>query len=95
MNTQNHQAEGDARPDENKLIAERRSKLDGLRELGQAYPNGYEPLIPDDPDAINRDAGLIELETQEVLLEWGYTYSCTGAGTQADPRLCAVSVTIF
>ncbi|MDJ0656259.1 MAG: lysine--tRNA ligase [Xanthomonadales bacterium] len=30
-------------PDENKLIAERRAKLDALREQGQAYPNGFEP----------------------------------------------------
>ncbi|MGI9341656.1 MAG: hypothetical protein ACR2QV_02330 [Gammaproteobacteria bacterium] len=56
------------------------------------YPGGYEPLIPDDPDAVNRDAGLIELEAQEVILDWGYTYSCTGTGAA---RFCAVSVTIF
>jgi len=29
------------KPDENKLIAERRRKLDGLREDGQAYPNDF------------------------------------------------------
>jgi len=56
------------------------------------YPGGFEPLIPDDPDAVNRDAGLIELETQEVILDWGFTYSCTGSGAS---RLCAVSVTLF
>lgn len=28
-------------PDENKLIAERREKLDGLREQGQAFPNAF------------------------------------------------------
>ena len=27
--------------DENRLIAERRSKLDALREQGQAYPNDF------------------------------------------------------
>lgn len=59
------------------------------------YPGGFEPLIPDDPDAINRDPGLIELETQDVITEWGFFYRCTGAGTEADPRLCVVSVGIF
>jgi lysyl-tRNA synthetase class 2 len=29
------------KPDENKLIAERRAKLDGLRELGSAFPNDF------------------------------------------------------
>jgi lysyl-tRNA synthetase class 2 len=28
-------------PDENRLIAERRTKLDGMREAGQAYPNDF------------------------------------------------------
>ena len=28
-------------PDENKLIAERRMKLDRLRERGQAFPNDF------------------------------------------------------
>ena len=27
--------------DENKIIAERRAKLDGLRQIGQAYPNTF------------------------------------------------------
>lgn len=30
--------------DENRLIAERRSKLDSLRKQGQAYPNDFKPL---------------------------------------------------
>ena len=57
-----------------------------------AYPNGYTPLIPDDPDSLGNDAGLIELETQEVILEWGYNYRCTGSGSD---RLCVVQVSIF
>ena len=32
----------DAPRDENKLIAERRRKLDGLREAGDAYPNDFD-----------------------------------------------------
>ena len=29
--------------DENRLIAERRAKLDALRERGEAYPNAFRP----------------------------------------------------
>jgi len=35
--------QNDQPQDENKLIAERRSKLDSLREQGQAFPNGFRP----------------------------------------------------
>ena len=51
------------------------------------YPAGFAPLIPDDPTGL--DAGLIELETQEVISEWGFNYACTGSG---DARQCFVSV---
>ena len=34
---------GDTRPDDNKLMAERRSKLHALRAQGQAYPNDFHP----------------------------------------------------
>lgn len=51
------------------------------------YPSGYTPLIPDDLTGL--DAGLIELETQEVIGQWGYNYVCTGAGAA---RQCFVSV---
>ena len=42
----NNKRQDDARPaeagpDENKLIAERRAKLDGLREQGNAFPNDF------------------------------------------------------
>ncbi|MGI9232629.1 MAG: lysine--tRNA ligase [Woeseiaceae bacterium] len=37
----NHKPKKDSGPDENKLIAERRSKLDSLREQGNAYPNDF------------------------------------------------------
>lgn len=57
------------------------------------YPNGFEPLIPADPSGL--DAGLIELETTDVITDWGFNYRCTGAGTVADPRLCFVEVSIF
>jgi hypothetical protein len=53
-----------------------------------AYPGGYYPLIPDDPSDIINDAGLLELETAEVILDWGYVYRC------ADD-VCFVSVAEF
>ena len=61
------------------------------------YPDGFEPLIPDDPSTLGNppDAGLIELETQDVITDWGFNYSCTGEGTVADPRLCFVEPNIF
>ena len=37
----NHKQNSGVRVDENKLIAERRSKLDALREDGNAYPNDF------------------------------------------------------
>ncbi|MGI9237207.1 MAG: lysine--tRNA ligase [Woeseiaceae bacterium] len=37
----NHKPKNDSGPDENKLVAERRSKLDSLREQGNAYPNDF------------------------------------------------------
>jgi|GEM_PF-4602778 len=33
----------DVQQDENKLIAERRAKLAGIREQGIAFPNGFRP----------------------------------------------------
>lgn len=51
------------------------------------YPLGFTPLIPDDLTGL--DAGLIELETQEVIGEWGFNYVCTGTGSA---RQCFVSV---
>lgn len=38
-----NEKQNDQPQDENKLIAERRSKLDGLREQGQAFPNSFRP----------------------------------------------------
>jgi len=67
----------------------------------EGYPGGFTPLVPEDlstvtlPPATDPDPGLVELETAEVILDWEYFYRCTGAGTQADPRLCVVSVAIF
>lgn len=57
-----------------------------------AYPEGYYPLIPDDPSDIIDDAGLLELETAEVILDWGYVYRCAGSGAD---RVCFVSVAEF
>ena len=37
----NNKPKNDNQPDENKLIAERRSKLDALRGQGNAYPNNF------------------------------------------------------
>jgi lysyl-tRNA synthetase class 2 len=37
----NNKPKNDNKPDENKLIAERRSKLDALRGQGNAYPNNF------------------------------------------------------
>ena len=35
------ETEGQTPEDENRLIAERRGKLNSLRKLGEAYPNGF------------------------------------------------------
>lgn len=51
------------------------------------YPSGYTPLIPDDLTGL--DAGLIELEAQEVIGEWGFNYVCTGPNILSQ---CFVSV---
>lgn len=61
------------------------------------YPDGFEPLIPDDPSTLGNppDPGLLELETTDVITDWGFNYSCTGEGTAADPRLCFVEPNIF
>jgi lysyl-tRNA synthetase class 2 len=40
-NTKNQTTAPNSESDENRLIAERRSKLDTLREAGQAYPNDF------------------------------------------------------
>lgn len=72
----------------NELVLER---LVRAREFPGAndpnYPSGYTPLIPDDLTGL--DAGLIELETQEVIGEWGFNYVCVGTGAA---RQCFVSV---
>ena len=41
MSDMNHQNDKTTEIDENRLIAERRSKLDAMREDGQAYPNDF------------------------------------------------------
>jgi lysyl-tRNA synthetase class 2 len=41
MTEQMHNAQPDAQPDENKLIAERRAKLADIREQGNAFPNDF------------------------------------------------------
>jgi hypothetical protein len=63
-----------------------------LQRLTRPLDTGFWPLIPDDPNALNLDPGLIELEAQEVITSWGYVYRCTGTG---DSRVCAVSVAEF
>ncbi len=66
----------DQTPDENRLIAERRAKLRGLREAGAAYPNDWRP----DTEA----AGLIERFSdaeawgQEALDELGERFCLAG-----------------
>ncbi|HEX2584381.1 MAG TPA: OB-fold nucleic acid binding domain-containing protein, partial [Steroidobacteraceae bacterium] len=55
--------------DENKLIAERRSKLDKLREQGQAFPNDFrrDALADDIITAYNeRDTAWFETNTVTV-----------------------------
>lgn len=53
-----------------------------------AYPGGYTPLVPENYEDLNGDAGLIELETQEVITSWGYVYRCPD-------DVCFVSVAEF
>jgi len=53
-----------------------------------AYPGGYTPLIPENYQDLNGDAGLIELETQEVITSWGYVYRCPD-------DICFVSIAEF
>lgn len=74
----------------NELVLERLVRARETPATG--YPNGYTPLIPDDPDSLNNDAGLIELTTAEVITEWGYVYRCAGSGAD---RVCFVSVAEF
>jgi len=80
----------------NELVLERLVRASETPATG--YPNGYTPLVPEDlstvtvPPSTEPDAGLVELETQEVILDWGYFYRCTGGGND---RLCVVSVSIF
>lgn len=72
----------------NELVLERLLRANEFPDGNDPdYPAGYAPLIPDDPTGL--DAGLIELETQEVIGEWGFNYQCTGTGAA---RLCFVSV---
>jgi hypothetical protein len=69
-----------------------------LEKLVRSLDTGFWPLIPDNPNALiipgesSPDAGLIELEAQEVITSWGYVYRCTGEGLE---RVCAVSVAEF
>ena len=58
------------------------------------YPNGFEPLIPDDPDSVNRDPGLIFLETLDVITSWGFNFTCTMGPNLSEPP-CFVSVSVF
>ncbi|NKI34826.1 lysine--tRNA ligase [Wenzhouxiangella sp. XN79A] len=51
--------------DENRLIAERRAKLDGLREQGQAFPNTFRPAHR--ADALLAAYGDAEAYPQETL----------------------------
>ncbi|MGB3704900.1 lysine--tRNA ligase [Castellaniella sp.] len=53
-------------PDENRLIAERRAKLDALRQVGPAYPNDFRP----DTHAadLHRDCGELD---EDALLALG------------------------
>ncbi|MDJ0928564.1 MAG: hypothetical protein QNJ73_13080 [Gammaproteobacteria bacterium] len=72
----------------NELVLERLVRAAEFTSM--SYPNGFEPLIPDDPSGL--DAGLIELETQEVITSWGFNYRCTGLGAA---RTCFVEVSVF
>ncbi|MGA0584806.1 MAG: lysine--tRNA ligase, partial [Castellaniella sp.] len=51
-------------PDENRLIAERRAKLDALRQAGPAYPNDFHP----DSHAadLHRDCGDLDEDTLQA-----------------------------
>ena len=54
-------------PDENKIIAERRGKLAGLREAGNAFPNDFRRAHA--MDALARDYGSLDkpaLEEKKV-----------------------------
>ena len=74
----------------NELVLERLVRAQETTPEG--YPGGYTPLYPDDPDTVNNDPGLIELETAEAITEWGYVYRCAGSG---EDRTCFVSVAEF
>src|SRR5690606_21306802 len=52
-------------PDENRLIAERRAKLDALRQAGPAYPNDFRP----DTRAadLHRDCGALDEDALQAL----------------------------
>jgi len=52
-------------PDENRLIAERRAKLDALRQAGPAYPNDFRP----DAHAaeLHRDCGELDEDALQAL----------------------------
>ncbi len=52
------------------------------------YPGGFTPLVPENFEDLNGDAGLIELETQEVITEWGYVYRCADG-------VCFVEESVF
>ncbi|HUH40018.1 MAG TPA: lysine--tRNA ligase [Castellaniella sp.] len=54
-----------AAPDENRLIAERRSKLDKLRESGPAYPNDFRPNAQ--AAALHADCGELDEAALQAL----------------------------
>ena len=60
-------------PDENRLIAERRAKLDKIRAAGQAYPNDFTP----DARAADLHAKYDELE-QQALVDAGHAVKIAG-----------------
>jgi hypothetical protein len=57
------------------LVLENLLRARDFRPTG--YPDGFTPLIPDDPSTVNNDPGLIELESLDVITEWGYLQICT------------------
>ena len=68
-----HEGTADAQHEENKLIAERRAKLAGLREQGNAYPNDFRRTA---------EAGHLQREygesSKEELEQAGQVYAVAG-----------------
>ena len=62
--------------DENRLIAERRQKLDALREEGQAFPNAFRPTHR--ADALLAEYGDADEWPQEKLEQEGVRVSVAG-----------------